>query len=90
MKRETLSNIGVGIWSIVSLLGLVWELAIIQALLGYWAALVAFFLFPATLALVPWYMMFAYGNFQLLAFVYGGFLMGGLLISASGPADEKI
>ena len=89
MKKQILANIGAGICLIVSLLGLIWELAIIKALLGFWVALIAFILFPATLALVPWYMLFAYGNFQLFAFVYGGFLIGGLLIRASKPTDEK-
>lgn len=89
LKRQILSNIGAGICVVVSLLGLIWELAIIKALLGFWIAIIAFILFPATLALVPWYMMFAYGNFQLFAFVYGGFLIGGFLIRASEATDEK-
>lgn len=88
MKKQVIENIGGGIIIVVCLLGLVWELAIVKALWGFWVAALALVLFPGTLALVPWYMLFAYGNYQLLIFIYGGWFLGGLLSGCFGDDDS--
>jgi hypothetical protein len=89
MRNEALSNLGGIICGIVCLLGLFWELVIVKAMWGFGAAIVAFVLFPGTLALVPWYMLFAYGNCQLIAFVYGGLFLGGLLILCNSHGKKE-
>jgi hypothetical protein len=79
MTRNTHTSIGTGILGVVIIGGLLWELTIVKALWGFWVAALALFLFPGTLALVPWYMLFVYGNWQLLIFTYGGGLLGCLV-----------
>lgn len=93
MKKQVLETIGLGICVVVSFLGLVWELAIVKALWGFWAAALALVLFPGTLTLVPWYLLFAYGNCQLVIFIYGGWFLGGLLVFCfhdDEPYEEEV
>ena len=89
MKKDTHTSISSGILGVVIIGGLLWELAIVMALWGFWIAALASFLFPATLALVPWYMLFVYGNWQLLTFTYGGFLLGGLIFSLGDDSSDE-
>jgi len=83
MKKDTLAFIGSMISCAAIIYGLRWELAIVKALWGFWGAALALFLFPVTLTLVPWYMLFVYGNSQLLIFTYGGYFLG-LLVGHVG------
>jgi len=76
MKGNLFEGLGIGICAVVVTLSLLWELAIVNALFGAIGVAIAIIIDPGTLALVPWYMLFAYGNYQLLMFTYGGFSFG--------------
>jgi len=88
MKNKCLLNIGRGMYLVVGVIAVIWTLRIATALWGSTVALIAFFLFPAVLPLLPWYMLFAYGNYQLLVFVYGGFFLS-MLIAAIAETGRK-
>ncbi len=79
MKRSMLAAIGSCIICIASIGSVIWAFLIIGALWGFWGVLLALILFPAVIPLFPWYMLFAHGNWHLLAFTYGSALLGGLL-----------
>ncbi len=89
MKKTALASIGVCIIIMVSIGSELWALSIVYALLGYWAVFLALLLFPGTICLVPWYLLFVYGNWQLLAFTYGGFLVGGLVFSMGDDGSDE-
>ncbi len=62
------------------LFGLFASLSIIAHELGFIGGFIAFLFFPVTLAFAPWYAGFAYGNWQLLGIIYGGTIVGSLLV----------
>jgi hypothetical protein len=76
MKSHFFEGLGIGICAVVAILSLLWELAIVNALFGGMGVAIAIALFPGTLVLVPWYMLFVYGNYRLLMFTYGGLFFG--------------
>lgn len=79
MKKSMLAAVGSCIICIASIGSAIWALLIVGSLWGFWGVLLALVLFPALIPLFPWYMLFAHGNWHLLAFTYGGALLGGIL-----------
>lgn len=84
-----LATIGVCIICIASIGSEIWSLLIVGALWGFWGVFLALLLFPGTICLAPWYMLFAHGNWHLLAFTYGGSLLGGFLFSIGDDDSDK-
>lgn len=59
----------------------------IVAAVGFWGGLLAFILFPATLAFVPWYAGVALDDWTLLLVTYGGGLLFGGLYTIGAKDD---
>ena len=58
------------------IVGFVWSVRIIIDQWGVPMGGVSVLMFPATLAIMPWYTGFVLGNWWLLALVWGGGLVG--------------
>ena len=72
---KTLRFLGtVGYW-IVSLIGFIIAMAVVNEKGGFWGFVVAFAVAPVTFAAVPWYTLIALGNPSLLVFNYGGMFL---------------
>jgi biotin transporter BioY len=64
--------------------GLVLSIQILADAAGLWLVVIGFFLVPAMLALVPWYAGAVDGNWLPLFVIYGGGLLGMILIGMGG------
>ena len=51
-----MKTLGIVTYVVVGIVGLIWSLWITGILFGLGAAVLALFIFPATLLLLPWYM----------------------------------
>ena len=71
------------------LLGLVLSLLFIYVEFGGGATMVALFIFPITLGLLPLYALFAYGSWYLLVINYGSVVVGGILHWIADKIDQQ-
>lgn len=74
---------GVVVWIVFGLWAFVLELAIVNAVAGFWGVVVAFVIAPVTFAAAPWYAGVAWGNWFPLLIGYGG-TIGGVLLFGLG------
>ena len=68
--------LGYLIWTAAGLFGFFLSIGFVLATLGPLAAIIAFFIFPATLAAVPAIVGFASGVWTVAIVVYGGAVLG--------------
>ena len=83
-----LRMLGILVYLVAGLLGLIICLQIIVEVGGVLLAVVSFFLFPIALGIAPWIPLFADGNWAPLLIVYGGGLVGGALFATAGALDD--
>ena len=62
-----------GIWAFVR------ELAIVNAVIGFWGVVLAFALAPVTFTAAPWYAGVAWGQWGPPVIGYGGWITAGIL-----------
>lgn len=56
---------------------------------GFWGLVLCLIAFPVVLIVAPFYMIFAYGDFSIFIFEYGGFIIGMILMAIGGFLEEK-
>jgi hypothetical protein len=71
---KTLRFLGKAGYWIVSFVGFIIAMTVVNEKTGFWGFVVAFIVAPMTFAAVPWYLLIARGNPFLLVFNYGGLL----------------
>ncbi|GAB4306296.1 MAG: hypothetical protein Fur0025_48300 [Oscillatoriaceae cyanobacterium] len=62
------------------IVGMVWILRIIVEQWGVQMGGISILLFPATLAIMPWYVGFVLGNWWSLALLWGGILVSNIFV----------
>lgn len=63
-----------GLW------GFIIELIIVNYVAGFWGMVVGFMILPVTLIVAPWYALVAWGNWFPLLIVYGGGILGFIMV----------
>lgn len=71
-----LMGLGYLTWFLAGGFGLFWSFAFIAGWLGFFAALLSLFIFPATLFGIPAMIGFATGEWSVAIIVYGGAVLG--------------
>lgn len=75
------------VWILAGIGGFFLCMGIIFAKLGFVGAVVAFFVFPLTISLAPWYAGLIDGNWQPLAVIYGSAIAAAVLFFAGSLID---
>lgn len=60
-----------------------WSMAVIIDNLGFFGGLVAFFIFPVTIAFAPFYVGFSTGDWTLFMITYGGGIVASIIFAMS-------
>jgi len=66
-----------------AIVGFFWSMAVIIENLGFIGGLIAFFVFPLTITLGPFYVGFLTGNWMPLAITYGGAVVASIIVAMS-------
>lgn len=78
---EVIKGIGYIVFFIFSLWGLLICFQLIKYVFGEQYALISLLIFPLTLFFTPWYVLYESGNWFPLLIIYGGWLVGRVLVN---------